>query len=93
WAALAAWFLVGFFVIGGPLVAQLVWFAAAAVIGIGQFWFIRCTRCRSHIPSVFGVGLGKRFNPINFCPFCGVDLDESAARDKPFKPNPPGEPA
>lgn len=79
WVALGVWAFLGFFAISGPRIAQYAWFGAAAALLIGQFWLIRCTRCESHIPSAWGVGLGKAFNPINFCPFCGVSLDESAS--------------
>lgn len=78
WAALGIWFVLGLLIVNGPPIAQYAWFGVAAALLMGQFWFVRCTRCKSHIPTAWGVGLGKRFNPINFCAFCGVSLDEPA---------------
>jgi hypothetical protein len=76
WAALALWCILGLFFAKSSSWATWAWIVAGVSLLVAQFW-IRCTRCQSHIPSVMGVGLSKWAHPINFCPFCGVSLDES----------------
>jgi hypothetical protein len=41
---------------------------------------VRCPRCKSNIGrhiSYFGVRKTLFFDTVNYCPFCGVHLDES----------------
>lgn len=75
WGALALWGIVGLLYARSSTWATWVWVATGVGLLVAQFW-IQCTRCKSHIPSVMGVGLSKWANPINYCPFCGVSLDE-----------------
>ena len=77
WAALIVWAISGFVTEELPSWATALWIFAGMALLIAQFW-IRCTRCKTHIPSTMGVGIFKWFKPINFCPFCGVHLDEPA---------------
>ena len=75
WAAFLLWAISGFVAQLLPTWGMWAWLIAGITLLIAQFW-IRCTRCKAHIPSVMGVGLSKWANPINFCPFCGINLDE-----------------
>jgi hypothetical protein len=61
-------------------IVSVVFFAGAMAAIIGILFFIRCPRCKgllgtNNAPLIrnwIGV-LGRR---INFCPYCGVSLDE-----------------
>ena len=77
WAALIVWAISGFVTEELPSWVEVLWIVAGIALLISQFW-IRCTRCKTHIPSTIGVGIFQWFKPINFCPFCGVHLDEPA---------------
>ena len=77
WAAFAVWIGLGFFVQNLASWVTWPWLLAGIALLIAQFW-IRCTRCKSHIPAAIGVGITKLFKPINFCPFCGTNLDDPA---------------
>jgi hypothetical protein len=67
--------LLGFAMFGGSIVALQ--------------WLVRCPKCRARLgqtiamPLAFSWGSGPK---INFCPFCGVNLDEP--RPAPQEPVP-----
>jgi hypothetical protein len=50
---------------------------AILIMAIGQFWLFRCLRCRKSLAPGFNLSRSKFFNPIKYCPYCGVDLDET----------------
>lgn len=62
------------------LAASAVFFLGFAVAVLGILLFLRCPRCKGSVGSNnapllrdhFGL-MGRR---INFCPYCGVSLDE-----------------
>ena len=77
WAAFALWVISGFVIEGLASWLMWPWLITGIALLVAQFW-IRCTRCKAHIPASIGVGITKLFKPINYCPFCGVHLDDPA---------------
>jgi hypothetical protein len=61
--------------------AAMAVFASAA---IGMQFFVRCPRCKVRLGQI-GVQVGISFlkPTVNFCPCCGVSLDEPRASDYP----------
>jgi hypothetical protein len=56
-----------------PFVAMAI-FAAAA---LGLQFFVRCPRCKTRLGQIgIQVGVGILKPTVNFCPYCGVNLDE-----------------
>jgi hypothetical protein len=45
---------------------------------IGLAFFVKCPRCTGRLGFVAGAAMtrGVLTRPINFCPFCGVNLNE-----------------
>lgn len=68
--ALPTWaFRVSFFSALGFLLCFMPW----------SFFALRCPRCKSYLDINSRIGKKTRFfrsNPINYCPYCGVSLDE-----------------
>ena len=57
----------------------LPFFAGFGIAILGTMFLLKCPRCggslgRGNVPFQ-GTGVGIR-RPINFCPYCGVSLDE-----------------
>jgi hypothetical protein len=58
--------MVGFVMFGGAILALQ--------------WIVRCPKCKARLgrtiamPVAFGWGSGPK---VNFCPYCGVSLDEA----------------
>jgi hypothetical protein len=85
--ALGSWVLVAFGAAiskGGengalrPLL-PLVGFAGFASAIVAMQFFVKCPKCRARLAQTIAMYVafqwgGKR--PVNFCPFCGVNLDE-----------------
>lgn len=62
------------FVIGASIVGFLLFFGA-----IASMWFIRCPKCSARIGHTIAMPVGFSFGVrqrVNYCPFCGVNLDE-----------------
>ena len=77
--------MVGAIVAGAVLESPPLHVLAAAFLVsyfISLFFYqyrIRCPRCRGNIgrhTSYFGLRRTLFFDAVNFCPFCGVNLDE-----------------
>jgi peptidoglycan/LPS O-acetylase OafA/YrhL len=57
-----------------PFVAMAI-FASAA---LGLQFFVRCPKCKTRLGQIgVQVGVGILKPKVNFCPYCGVNLDES----------------
>jgi hypothetical protein len=69
-------------------------FAAMAVFALaalGMQFFVRCPRCKVRLGQI-GVQVGISFlkPTVNFCPYCGVSLDEPLPRAQdPLQPQNP----
>ena len=49
-------------------------------------WVIKCPRCRANLGRTIAMPVGLSFGSgprVNFCPYCGVSLDEALA-DRPI---------
>jgi hypothetical protein len=49
-------------------------------------WAIRCPRCRANLGRTIAMPLGLSWGSgpkINFCPYCGVNLDEPRVKEAP----------
>jgi hypothetical protein len=76
--------IVGPFGAGGNRLVQslLPLFAVIGAIGFGgaiiSIMFIRCPKCRASLGQTVAVPTAMRLSgrQINFCPYCGVSLDE-----------------
>ena len=77
----------GFGILGRPLllpngIALVILFGCIILYLVGMFgmaYVVRCPRCQGNIGSSY-LPLRKwplSMKPINFCPFCGVSLDEA----------------
>ena len=86
WAAgigFGGWLL---FAISGPLELvprpMLPLFATIGVIGFGgailSIMFIRCPKCSASLGQTIAMPTALRIGgrQVNFCPYCGVNLDE-----------------
>ncbi|MCX9158597.1 zinc ribbon domain-containing protein [Niveibacterium sp. 24ML] len=47
------------------------------ILGVAGQVFLRCPRCTRTIDPQFRL---SHFNPINYCPYCGVSIDEPLHR-------------
>jgi hypothetical protein len=95
WIALAigSWLLVGLTAAvskGGhgalPALLPLLGFAgfAGAIIGIN--FFVKCPKCKASLAHTIGMYVAFQWagrRQVNFCPFCGVNLDEPVAGSDP----------
>jgi hypothetical protein len=43
---------------------------------VTQFWLFKCPKCSKHFNPSLNVSKHRVFEPINYCPYCGVSLDE-----------------
>jgi FtsH-binding integral membrane protein len=60
-----------------PFAAMAV-FASAA---LGMQFFVRCPKCKVRLGQIgVQVGIGFLKPTVNFCPYCGVSLDEPLPR-------------
>jgi hypothetical protein len=74
-----------------PALGMLVFVGAILALN----WAVKCPRCRANLGRTIAmtVGLSWGSGPkVNFCPYCGVSLDEPrekqtpAAQQQPFNP-------
>jgi hypothetical protein len=78
----AAWFLTLLTVVLGPKPPNPLFLFALVALFFGAvlwlFYAIRCPRCKGRLgtDAVSLVGWSRFTAQINFCPFCGVKLDE-----------------
>lgn len=65
--------------VGAPLVLKGVGIVVLFAGVIGTVHFLRCTRCGANIGSPGALSKRVPFQrPMNFCPYCGTNLDEAA---------------
>lgn len=65
-----------------PLLGMLVFLGAIIAFN----WAIRCPRCRANLGRTIAVPLGLSWGSgpkVNFCPYCGVSLDETRVKQSP----------
>ena len=69
-----------------PLVVVGFLLFAGATLAVQ--WAVRCPRCSQKLGQEIGlrVGLPLFKKPPNFCPYCGVSLDEPCSPDTPRTP-------
>jgi hypothetical protein len=74
-----------------PVFGMLVFMGAILALN----WAIKCPRCRANLGRTIAMPLGLSWGSgpqINFCPYCGVSLDEPldkqtpAVQQQPFNP-------
>ena len=74
-----------------PAVGMLVFVGAILALN----WAIKCPRCRANLGRTIAMPLGLSWGSgakINFCPYCGVNLDEPRAPHTPAAPPTPFNP-
>ena len=65
-----------------PALGMLVFLGAILALN----WLIKCPRCRANLSRTIAmtVGLSWGSGPkVNFCPYCGVSLDEPCEKQTP----------
>jgi hypothetical protein len=89
--------LCGLIVLSSVALLKLRWFGVAVavlflpplILGFAfSLFLLRCPRCKANLSSLIGYfgPLAFMAKPVNYCPFCGVSVDE------PLEPQ-PGAPA
>jgi hypothetical protein len=68
--------------IGGllPILGLLIFMGAILALN----WAIKCPRCRANLGRTIAMPLGLSWGSgpkINFCPYCGVNLDEPRVKE------------
>jgi hypothetical protein len=92
-ALISAYSGMAFFFLGIILLHESAWPLILAAIGFSvsgfsmlyAFWRIRCPRCKGNIGYV-AMYYGTPFSlskKINFCPFCGINLDTEVEQPTP----------
>jgi len=96
--ALGGWLLIA---LGGALAARLPDDLPRGLLPLAGFvlffgailamqWIVRCPKCQAKLgqtiamPLAFSWGRGPK---VNFCPYCGVNLDEPRAQSQPPAPS------
>jgi hypothetical protein len=72
-------FLGGLFLRGQPMEKLLPLIGFLVFVGsmLGVQWFARCPRCSARLRQLaFTIGFPVLSQRPNFCPYCGVSLDE-----------------
>lgn len=72
----AVWVITPLFMPSSLTTLSVVWLLAGIANLVFHFWFERCTCCKSSLANQWPVGRIKWMKPINYCPYCGVSLDE-----------------
>ena len=56
---------------------------AGAIVFVGallsMFWLVRCPKCKAKLAQTIGTATAFQWGSrgkVNFCPYCGVSLDE-----------------
>jgi hypothetical protein len=73
-----------------PLLGMFVFMGAILALN----WALKCPRCRANLGRTIALPVGLRFSgpKVNFCPYCGVSLDEpcekqaAPGQQAPFNP-------
>lgn len=63
----------------------VLWWLAYVPAVMGYCYLVRCPRCKGNIgrhTSHFGLKKTLFFDVINYCPFCGVQLDQPVKADQ-----------
>ena len=74
-----------------PALGMLVF--AGAILALN--WAIKCPRCRANLGRTIAMPLGLSWGSgpkISFCPYCGVNLDESRVKQAPAGQHAPVDP-
>jgi hypothetical protein len=81
----------------GPAVfLPLVGFAGFASAIVGLTFFVKCPKCKARLAQTIGMYVAFQWGgrrQVNFCPFCGVNLDEPVPGSELRSPQDPIHPA
>jgi hypothetical protein len=96
--ALGGWLLIA---LGGALAKSLPANFPRALLPMAGFilffgsivamrWMIKCPKCQAKLGQTIAMPLAFSWGrppQVNFCPYCGVNLDEPRARSEPVAPS------
>jgi len=68
-----------------PMMAGAIMFGGAI---IALNWVVKCPKCKARIAQTIGMPVAFQWGSrarVNFCPYCGVNLDEQVPQAPPVE--------